>query len=85
MKITEMANLWVCHHEQENFNLLAVAEDEDQAKSIAMEYANHTCLAPLGWEAIPADEAGDDVCIDCDRVLTSSDYYPQPEEDPYDE
>lgn len=68
MKIKEMTNLWVGLNEVENFKVLIVALDKEEAQEIANRY----CLDSQMSGSFVIEELSDmSEDFDCDYVLTN--------------
>lgn len=72
MKITEMQNLFSAYDETDNFRLLVLAENADEAKQLACIYAAD---ANLSNDFIISDEIDTDMNFDCDRVISKNDIH----------
>lgn len=72
MKITEMQNLFSVYDETDNFRLLVLAENADEAKQLARIYATD---ANLSNDFVISDEIDTDMNFDCDRVISKNDIH----------
>lgn len=68
MKITDMTNLYTAYNKTENFRIIVVALDKEEAMDIAREYGNDAQLEG-DWK-ISEFKLTDK--IDCDYVVTYS-------------
>lgn len=67
MKVNDLANLYVCYNEEENFRLLVCAMDPGEAQEIAKGYCADTKMEGT----FEIEEFNDtDLHFDCDYVLT---------------
>lgn len=72
MKITEMQNLFSAYDETDNFRLLVLAENTDEAKQLVRIYAAD---ANLSNDFVISDEINTDMNFDCDRVISKNDIH----------
>lgn len=71
MKITELNNLWVAFNKDEDFRVLVVASDLEEACDLIREYANDSHLEGI-WDVKELSEVKDelnDLRFDCDYVI----------------
>lgn len=71
MNITDLTNLWVVKNISENFSILVVALDEEEAKEIAIEYFNDADIYFSTSDRIEVKEFTNiNEKFDCDYVIT---------------
>lgn len=69
MKINELTNLWVGYNETENFRVLIVASDKEEAQEIADDYCS---ASQMGGNFTIKEFLDVNECFDCDYALTKS-------------
>ena len=72
MKITEMKNLFSAYDETDNFRMLVLAENADDAKQIVSNYAADANLSNV---FVISDEIDADMNFDCDRIISKNDIH----------
>ena len=72
MKITEMQNLFSAYDETDDFRILVLAENADDAKQIVNIYAADANLNNI---FVISDEIDADMNFDCDRIISKNDIH----------
>lgn len=72
MKITEMQNLFSAYDETDNFRMLVLAENADDAEQIVSDYAADANLSNV---FVISDEIDADMNFDCDRIISKNDIH----------
>lgn len=71
MKLYELSNLWIARNKTEDFNILVVANCENEALDIAKDYAKDAKLT-MDWTVTPVDdENAKTTRFDCDYAITN--------------
>ena len=73
MKITDIAGLYVAYNTKEDFRILVVAQDKEQAMNVARSYFSDSSMYSMP-DGIEINEFNDiETKFDCDYVVTYAD------------